>query len=47
MGESLKATLSGQWSSLSKGAVYYMGVEELADGDLASDGGDCVLGELL
>ena len=39
VGESLKATLSGQWSSLSDGSVYYMGVEELADGDLTTDGG--------
>ena len=39
VGESLKATLSGQWSSLSDGSVYYMGVEELANGDLTTDGG--------
>ena len=37
--DSLKSTLSGQWSSLSDGSVYYMGVEELADGDLTTDGG--------
>ena len=37
--ESLKGTLSGQWSSLSDGSVYYMGVEELAENDLADDGG--------
>ncbi len=39
VGESLKATLSGQWSSLTEGSVYYMGVEELAENDLTSDGG--------
>ena len=37
--DSLKSTLSGQWSSLSDGSVYYMGVEELAENDLADDGG--------
>ncbi len=37
--ESLKATLSGQWSSLSDGSVYYMGVEELVADDLTDDGG--------
>ena len=37
--ESLKATLSGQWGSLSDGSVYYMGVEELAENDLTEDGG--------
>ena len=37
--DSLKSTLSGRWSSLSKGAVYYMGVEELANSEFASDGG--------
>ena len=37
--ESLKSTLEGQWGSLTYGDVYYMGVEELADGDLTSDGG--------
>ena len=37
--DSLKATLSGQWSSLSNGAVYYMGVEELANSEFKSDGG--------
>ncbi len=36
---SLKSTLSGQWGSLSDGSVYYMGVEELAENDLAGDGG--------
>ena len=39
VGESLKATLSGQWSSLSDGSVYYMGVEELANSEFTSDGG--------
>ncbi len=37
--ESLKSTLSGQWSSLSDGSVYYMGVEELVADDLTTDGG--------
>ena len=37
--DSLKATLSGQWSSLTDGSVYYMGVEELAENDLTDDGG--------
>ena len=39
VGESLKGTLSGQWSSLSNGDVYYMGVEELANSEFTSDGG--------
>ena len=37
--DSLKATLDGQWSSLSDGSVYYMGVEELANSEFSSDGG--------
>ena len=37
--ESLKSTLSSSWGSLSNGDVYYMGVEELAENDLAGDGG--------
>ena len=36
---SLKSTLSSSWGSLSNGDVYYMGVEELAENDLTSDGG--------
>ena len=39
VGESLKATLEGQWSSLTDGSVYYMGVEELSNSEFASDGG--------
>ena len=39
VGESLKATLSGQLGSLSDGSVYYMGVEELVADDLTTDGG--------
>ena len=39
VGESLKVTLEGQWSSLTGGSVYYMGVEELAENDLTGDGG--------
>ena len=37
--DSLKSTLSGRWSSLTDGPVYYMGVEELANSEFASDGG--------
>ena len=37
--DSLKSTLSGRWSSLTDGSVYYMGVEELAENDLTDDGG--------
>ena len=37
--DSLKSTLSGRWSSLDSGTIYYMGVEELVDGDLTEDGG--------
>ena len=37
--DSLKSTLSGRWSSLDSGTIYFMGVEELADGDLTEDGG--------
>ena len=37
--DSLKSTLSGRWSNLAEGSVYYMGVEELAENDLAGDGG--------
>ena len=37
--ESLKSTLSGQWSSLTDGSIYYMGVEELVADDLTTDGG--------
>ena len=39
VGESLKATLEGQWSSLTDGSIYYMGVEELANSEFTSDGG--------
>ena len=37
--DSLKSTLSGRWSSLTDGPVYYMGVEELANSEFAGDGG--------
>ena len=39
VGESLKGTLEGQWSSLTDGSIYYMGVEELANSEFTSDGG--------
>ena len=39
VGDSLKKTLERQWGSLSDGSVYYMGVEELANSEFASDGG--------
>ena len=37
--DSLKATLEGQWGSLSNGDVYYMGVEEFVNSEFTSDGG--------
>ncbi len=37
--DNLKSTLSGRWSSLTDGSIYYMGVEELVADDLTTDGG--------